>query len=62
MKIDCITIFPEMFTPMKSSIMGRAQSKNLLLVYLAVKCAIVVVGHWFEGFMNLARYLEHFRY
>ena len=36
--------------------------ENLLLVYLAVKCAIVVVGHWFEGFMNLARYLEAFRY
>jgi tRNA (guanine37-N1)-methyltransferase len=30
MKIDCITIFPEMFTPMKSSIMGRAQSKGLM--------------------------------
>ena len=30
MKIDCITIFPEMFTPMKSSIMGRAQNKGLL--------------------------------
>ena len=36
--------------------------ENLLLVYLAVKCAIVVVGHWFEGFMNLARFLETFRY
>ena len=36
--------------------------ENLILVYLAVKCAIVVVGHWFEGFMNLARYLETFRY
>ena len=30
MRIDCITIFPEMFTPMKSSIMGRAQNKGLL--------------------------------
>ncbi len=30
MKIDCITIFPEMFTPMKSSIMGRAQDKGLM--------------------------------
>lgn len=29
-KIDCITIFPEMFTPMKQSIMGRAQSKGLM--------------------------------
>lgn len=36
--------------------------ENLLLLYLAVKCAIVVVGHWFEGFMNLARFLETFRY
>jgi len=34
----------------------------ILLVYLAVKCAIVVVGHWFEGFMNLARLLETFRF
>ena len=30
MIIDCITIFPEMFTPMKQSIMGRAQAKGLL--------------------------------
>ena len=30
MVIDCITIFPEMFTPMKQSIMGRAQAKGLL--------------------------------
>ena len=29
MIIDCITIFPEMFTPMKQSIMGRAQAKGL---------------------------------
>jgi tRNA (guanine37-N1)-methyltransferase len=29
-KIDCITIFPEMFAPMKQSIMGRAQSKGLM--------------------------------
>ena len=36
--------------------------ENLLIVYLVIKCAIVVIGHWFEGFMNLARYLEHFRY
>ena len=36
--------------------------ENLLLVYLAVKGAIVVIGHWFEGFMNLARFLENFRY
>ena len=30
MRIDCVTIFPEMFTPMKSSIMGRAQNKGLM--------------------------------
>ncbi len=30
MVIDCITIFPEMFAPMKQSIMGRAQAKGLL--------------------------------
>jgi hypothetical protein len=36
--------------------------ENLILVYLAIKCAIVVIGHWFEGFMNLARFLETFRY
>lgn len=35
--------------------------ENLLLVYLVVKCAFVVIGHWFEGFMNLARFLETFR-
>ena len=36
--------------------------ENLLLVYLVIKCAIVFIGHWFEGFMNLARFLENFRY
>jgi tRNA (guanine37-N1)-methyltransferase len=30
MRIDCITIFPEMFAPMKQSIMGRAQNKGIL--------------------------------
>ena len=30
MVIDCITIFPEMFAPMKQSIMGHAQAKGLL--------------------------------
>ena len=30
MVIDCITIFPEMFAPMKQSIMSRAQAKGLL--------------------------------
>ena len=36
--------------------------ENLIIVYLVIKCAIVVIGHWFEGFMNLARFLENFRY
>ena len=36
--------------------------ENLLLVYLVIKGAIVVVGHWFEGFMNLAHFLETFRF
>ncbi len=30
MKIDCITLFPEMFAPMNSSIMGRAQKNGIL--------------------------------
>ena len=30
MKIDCVTIFPEMFTPMWQSIVGRAQTKGIL--------------------------------
>ena len=30
MRIDCITIFPEMFAPMTQSIMGRAQNKGIL--------------------------------
>jgi tRNA (guanine37-N1)-methyltransferase len=30
MKIDCITLFPEMFAPMNSSIMGRAQKSGIL--------------------------------
>ncbi len=29
MKIDCITIFPEMFVPMEHSIVGRAQKNGL---------------------------------
>ncbi len=29
MKIDCITIFPEMFAPMEHSIVGRAQKNGL---------------------------------
>ena len=36
--------------------------ENLIIIYLVIKCAIVVIGHWFEGFMNLARFLETFRY
>ena len=46
----------------EQTILKLNDPENLLLVYLAVKCAIVVVGHWFEGFMNLARFLETFRY
>ncbi|MCL2102317.1 MAG: hypothetical protein FWH22_11470, partial [Fibromonadales bacterium] len=30
MKIDCITLFPEMFAPMNHSIMGRAQKNGFL--------------------------------
>ncbi|MDR1759936.1 MAG: tRNA (guanosine(37)-N1)-methyltransferase TrmD [Fibrobacter sp.] len=30
MKVDCITLFPEMFQPMRMSIMARAQAKGLL--------------------------------
>jgi len=30
MKIDCITLFPEMFTAMNCSIMGRAQKSGIL--------------------------------
>lgn len=29
MKIDCITLFPEMFSPLKHSIVGRAKKKGL---------------------------------
>lgn len=32
MKIDILTIFPEMFAPLTESIMGRAQSKGLIEV------------------------------
>ena len=46
----------------EQTILKLNDPENLLLVYLAVKCVIVVVGHWFEGFMNLARFLETFRY
>jgi len=30
MKIDVLTLFPEMFTPLNDSILGKAQEKNLL--------------------------------
>ena len=30
MKIDCITIFPEMFSPLEHSIIGRARKKGIL--------------------------------
>ncbi len=30
MRIDCITLFPEMFAPMHASIMGRAGKQGLL--------------------------------
>lgn len=46
----------------EQTLMKLNDPENLILVYLVVKCAIVVVGHWFEGFMNLARFLEQFRY
>ena len=46
----------------EQTLMKVNDPENLLLLYLVFKCAIVVVGHWFEGFMNLARYLETFRY
>ena len=46
----------------EQTLMKLNDPENLLLLYLAIKCAIVVIGHWFEGFMNLARFLETFRY
>jgi len=46
----------------EQTLMKLNDPENLLILYLMVKCAIVVVGHWFEGFMNLARFLETFRY
>ena len=30
MKIDILTLFPEMFVPLKTSILKRAQDKNLI--------------------------------
>ena len=46
----------------EQTMMKLNDPENLLVVYLVIKCAIVVIGHWFEGFMNLARFLEHFRF
>jgi len=46
----------------EQTMMKLNDPENLIIVYLVVKCAIVVIGHWFEGFMNLARFLEHFRF
>ena len=46
----------------EQTLMKVNDPENLLILYLVFKCAIVVVGHWFEGFMNLARFLETFRY
>ena len=34
MKIDILTLFPEMFTPINTSIIGRAQENNLLEINL----------------------------
>jgi hypothetical protein len=44
----------------EQTLMKLNDPENLLILYLVIKCAIVVVGHWFEGFMNLARFLETF--
>jgi len=46
----------------EQTMMKLNDPENLIIIYLVVKCAIVVIGHWFEGFMNLARFLENFRY
>lgn len=34
MKIDILTLFPEMFTPVKTSILGRAEEKGILEINL----------------------------
>ena len=46
----------------EQTLMKVNDPENLLILYLVFKCAIVVIGHWFEGFMNLARFMETFRY
>ncbi len=32
MQFDVLTLFPEMFTPLKQSILGRAQEKELIQI------------------------------
>ena len=44
----------------EQTMMKLNDPENLIIIYLAVKCAIVVVGHWFEGFMNLALLISSF--
>ena len=34
MKFDVLTLFPEMFTSLEQSIIGRAREKNLINIYL----------------------------
>ena len=34
MKIDVLTLFPEMFAPVTSSILGRAAEKNIINIRL----------------------------
>ena len=34
MKFDVLTLFPEMFTPLKTSILGRAENENLININL----------------------------
>lgn len=46
----------------EQTLMKVNDPESLLILYLVFKCAIVVIGHWFEGFMNVARFLETFRY
>ena len=46
----------------EQTLMKINDPENLIIIYLVIKCAIVVIGHWFEGFMNLARFLETFRH
>ena len=34
MKIDILTLFPEMFEPLKTSLLGKAQDKGVLEINL----------------------------